>query len=122
MSATDASARYPSLSDRHVFVSGGGSGIGDGIVEAFAAQGARVSFADIAEDASHALVERLAPAARHAPRFSRCDLTDVAALREVLAEAAARDGDVAVLVNNAANEERHAPADVTPDIGRTASR
>ena len=115
MSATDASARYPSLSDRHVFVSGGGSGIGEGIVEAFAAQGARVSFADIAEDASHALVERLAPAARYAPRFARCDLTDVAALREVLAKAAARDGDVAVLVNNAANDDRHAPADVTPE-------
>ncbi len=107
-------AHYPSLADRHVFVSGGGSGIGEGIVEAFVAQGARVSFVDIAEDASRALVERLAPAARHMPAFTRCNLTDIVALQAVIAGAAARDGDIAVLVNNAANDDRHAPADVTP--------
>ena len=114
MSATEA-AIYPSLADRHVFVSGGGSGIGEGIVTAFVAQGARVSFVDIAEDASRALVDRLAPKAKHAPSYKRCDLTDIAALQAALAEAAARSGDIAVLVNNAANDDRHTPADVTPE-------
>ncbi|HJV95763.1 MAG TPA: SDR family NAD(P)-dependent oxidoreductase, partial [Albitalea sp.] len=44
-------AMYPSLRGRCVFVTGGGSGIGAAIVTAFAAQGARVAFVDIAEAA-----------------------------------------------------------------------
>ncbi|MBM3627176.1 MAG: 3-oxoacyl-ACP reductase, partial [Alphaproteobacteria bacterium] len=48
----DAYATYPSLRDRPVFVTGGGSGIGDSVVEHFCAQGSRVTFVDLAREAS----------------------------------------------------------------------
>ena len=41
-------ARYPSLRDKVVFITGGASGIGRSIVEHFHDQGSRVAFIDIA--------------------------------------------------------------------------
>jgi NAD(P)-dependent dehydrogenase (short-subunit alcohol dehydrogenase family) len=102
--------RYPSLAGRHVVVTGGGSGIGAGLVEAFAAQGARVSFLDIADADSIALVNRLGGDIA----YRRCDLTDVDALSATLAALAGERGRVDVLVNNAGNDDRHSLGDVTP--------
>jgi NAD(P)-dependent dehydrogenase (short-subunit alcohol dehydrogenase family) len=107
------SARYPSLEGKHVFVTGGGSGIGASIVSAFAAQGARVSFVDIAEHDSVALCESVARSASVPPMFRRCDITDVPALQAAMAEMVAAFGDIDVLVNNAANDQRHDIADVS---------
>ena len=107
-------ARYPSLRDRRVLVTGGASGIGEGLVEAFVGQGARVVFCDIADDAAAALVARLAPAAAHAPLYRHCDLTDVEAVRRLVAEAEADLGGLDVLVNNAGNDDRHSLEEVTP--------
>ena len=76
MEASDA--RYPSLKDRVVFVTGGGTGIGESLVEHFCAQGARVTFVDIAEAPSEALVERIAKRGHRKPRFIQCDLRDIA--------------------------------------------
>ena len=44
--------KFPSLRDKTVFVTGGGSGIGASIVECFVDQGARVAFVDIDEAAN----------------------------------------------------------------------
>jgi len=107
-------ARYPSLRDRRVIVTGGGSGIGAGIVEAFVAQGARVAFVDVAQADSHALIDRLSPDAAHAPIFLPLDLTDLDALRGTFATMINRLGGVDVLINNAANDDRHNIAEVTP--------
>ena len=108
-------ARFPSLKGKTVFVTGGGSGIGAAIVEAFVDQGARVAFVDIDEAASTALCERLGKQYGAAPRFTRCDIKDIPALQAVI-ERTGRDlGDIAVLVNNAANDQRHRWQDVTPD-------
>ena len=74
-----AFATYPSLVDRHVFVSGGATGIGAAFVEHFAQQGARVSFVDIDRASAEQLVKSLA-AAKHRPLFLPCDVTDLAAL------------------------------------------
>lgn len=107
-------AIYPSLKDRLVVVTGGGSGIGAGFTEAFARQGARVVFFDIAEADSKALeasLSELSPA----PTFRQCDLMDVSALQTCLAQIVAEHGPIDVLINNAANDDRHTLAEVTPD-------
>lgn len=108
-------AVYPSLRDRVVFVSGGGSGIGAEDVRQLAAQGARVAFVDIDEDASLALAAEIAAAGHPEPFFQRCDLTDIHALQAAIATVANRLGPITVLVNNAANDQRHAWQDVTPE-------
>ena len=108
------SAQYPSLRDARVLITGGGSGIGEFIVEAFAAQAARVAFLDIQADPSRALVSRL-EGRTHAVRFIHQDLTDIEGTRAAIAGVCADWGGVDILVNNAANDDRHAIADVTPD-------
>jgi NAD(P)-dependent dehydrogenase (short-subunit alcohol dehydrogenase family) len=111
---TQLSAIYPSLRNRRVLITGGGSGIGESLVEAFARQGSRVVFVDIAEASSRALVHRLSSADRP-PRYEHCDLTDVSQLRATIAAIEADLGSIDVLVNNAANDDRHALGDVTPE-------
>ncbi len=104
-------ARYPDLAGKTVFVSGGGSGIGAAFVRAFAGQGCRVAFVDIADAPSQALAAEFGAAVT----YRRCDVRDIPALREAIAEAATTHGPVRVLVNNAARDDRHRLADVTPE-------
>ncbi len=104
--APDARASYPSLADKRVLVTGGGSGIGAGIVEGFVRQGAQVTFFDIAEADSLALIDDLAGAGP-VPAFRRVDLTDIAALKTAIESAIADGGPFDVLVNNAASDDRH---------------
>jgi NAD(P)-dependent dehydrogenase (short-subunit alcohol dehydrogenase family) len=111
---TSNHAVYPSLADKRVLVTGGGSGIGAGLVDAFAAQGARVAFVDIAEQESRALAKRLRDAT-HQPWFLPCDLRDIAQLRTRIAEIEGRFGGIDVLINNAGNDDRHDVAEVTLD-------
>jgi NAD(P)-dependent dehydrogenase (short-subunit alcohol dehydrogenase family) len=106
-------ARYPSLAGRTVFISGGASGIGEMLVRAFHAQGARVGFCDIDGEAGQALAGQLK--AGEAPLFVPCDVTDVAALGAAIGAVRAHFGPIRVLLNNAANDRRHEMADVTSD-------
>jgi NAD(P)-dependent dehydrogenase (short-subunit alcohol dehydrogenase family) len=106
-------AIYPSLEGRSVFITGGGSGIGESLVEHFCRQGARVCFVDIAEEASRALAARLKGNGLAAPYYIHCDLRDIEALRHAVAEACERHGPVRVLVNNAGNDERHTTESVS---------
>jgi NAD(P)-dependent dehydrogenase (short-subunit alcohol dehydrogenase family) len=110
-----AFARYPSLVDKIVFITGGGSGIGAAMVEAFAANDAQVTFVDIQTGPSRELVDKLAAAGHRPPLFVPCDLTDIAALRAAIERARSELGPVSVLVNNAANDDRHKVDAVTPD-------
>ena len=112
-SGTDKAARYASLQGKRVFVTGGGSGIGEAIVAAFAAQGAHVAFVDILKEPSEALVRRLSGPETIEPLFRHCDITDIPALQRTMAELAAELGDFDVVVNNAANDSRHRIEDVT---------
>ena len=108
-------AIYPSLKDRAVFVTGGGSGIGASIVEHFCAQGSKVAFVDIAREASEALVKTIAGKGMPAPLFIECNITDIPALQKAIAEAKQKLGPIRVLVNNAAHDQRHAIDTVTPE-------
>ncbi|BAI96121.1 D-xylose 1-dehydrogenase [Sphingobium sp. TA15] len=107
------SAVYPSLKGKRVFISGGGSGIGEGLVEAFAAQGARVAFCDIAQEESEAVAERL-KGADFPPIFHPCDLRDIEAVQAMIATVEEQLGGVDILINNAANDDRHGIEEVTP--------
>ncbi len=106
-------ARYPSLKDRTVFITGGASGIGASLVEHFCDQGSRVAFVDLRDDLAAALIADIAARGQPAPWFRPCDLRDVDALRTVVAEAGRALGPIRVLVNNAANDDRHRLDEVT---------
>ena len=106
-------AIYPSLKDRAVLVTGGGSGIGESVVEHFCAQGAKVTFVDIADKPSRTLVKRIAAKGDRPPHFIRCDLRKIEDLRHAIAEAAKKNGPIRVLVNNAAHDDRHRIENVT---------
>jgi NAD(P)-dependent dehydrogenase (short-subunit alcohol dehydrogenase family) len=107
-------ASYPSLAGRVVLVTGGATGIGADIVRAFARQHAKVAFLDILDAEGQALAEELA-GVTHRPLYLHCDLVDIDALKAAVAEIGRRLGPIGILVNNAANDERHAIEDVTPE-------
>lgn len=107
--ASRTSAVYPSLKGKRVLITGGGSGIGAGIVEAFAAQGCDVTFIDINGSDSDAIAQSTGA------RFLRIDLTDTAATQQAIRTLIDEGSAIDVLVNNAANDDRHSVADVTED-------
>ena len=109
---TSSWATYPDLTDKRVVITGGGSGIGAAFVEAFAAQGAKISFLDIADADGLALQEKLKNA-KHPPKFIHCDLTDLDGVAGVF-DAIHKDvGATDILVNNAANDVRHNIEEIT---------
>jgi D-xylose 1-dehydrogenase len=106
---------YPSLVDVPVLITGGGTGIGASLVEHFCQQASRVAFIDIAEEPSEKLADEMQSKGYRRPVFARCDLRDIEALRVVVAQVGAELGPIRVLVNNAANDDRHEVDDVTPE-------
>jgi NAD(P)-dependent dehydrogenase (short-subunit alcohol dehydrogenase family) len=107
---------YPSLRGKAVIVTGGASGIGEAFVAAFAAQGARVGFLDLQQEAGEQLADRVAATGAPPPVFLPCDLTDIAALQAAAEQMMHTLGSVDVLVNNASNDTRHAIEEVTPEL------
>jgi NAD(P)-dependent dehydrogenase (short-subunit alcohol dehydrogenase family) len=108
------SVQYRSLEGRSVVITGGASGIGEEMVRAFVAQGSQVSFIDINQELGEAV------ASATGASFHSCDVTDIAALRDVLARIENARGGVDVLVNNAGKDDRHDIAEVEPDYWRRA--
>ena len=107
-------ARYPSLIDKVVFVTGGGSGIGAAMVEAFVHQKANVAFVDVQAEVSKALAAKLAGAGQ-SPLFVECDLSDINALEAAMEEVRQRLGPIGVLINNAASDQRQDADEVSED-------
>ncbi len=102
-------ARYPSLQGTPVLITGGATGIGADITRAFHAQGSRVAFLDIQDDAGKALAAELPGV-----QFAHADVTDIPALQSAITDIAADIGPIRVLINNAASDKREAVDDVTP--------
>ena len=109
-------ATYPSLEDRAIFITGGASGIGENMVRQFSGQGAKVAFVDINDEAADAVVKSCEEkGGKHVPLFHKCDIKDIPALQAAIDKAADAFGSLHVLVNNAANDDRHRWDEVTPD-------
>ena len=112
MSHPYSNVHYGSLKGRSVLITGGASGIGAAMVEAFAGQGARVGFLDVDVTAGEALAERVGA------RFHPCDVTDIAALRAAIAAVEAEQDGVGVLINNAGKDDRQPLATIEPEDWR----
>jgi len=100
-------ARYPSLANRVVLVTGGATGIGASIVAHFVDQAAKVAFLDVDRDAGEALASTLAGHGPGDPLFVAVDLCDIVALQTAIERVRSHFGPIGVLVNNAANDHRH---------------
>lgn len=110
------SNQYPSLQDKVVFITGGGSGIGASLVEAFARQGARVAFVDILEEESLSLAQHLNETLGESRvYFYPCNLVDIERLRSIIEDVRDTLGPISVLLNNAAQDTRHDFREVTPE-------
>lgn len=107
-------ATFHDLAGKSVFITGGGSGIGAALTEGFLEQGAKVAFVQRSD--ATAFCDEME--AKHAtrPLFIPCDITDVAALQNAIAAASEAHGTVKVLVNNAANDQRHSTEEVTEEF------
>ena len=110
-----AYASYPSLKDKSVLVTGGGSGIGASIVSCFCEQGSKVAFIDFDAKASQATVDEIAASGHVPPLFLEADLRDIEALRSCVQQAAETNGPITILINNAARDDRHKFNEVTPE-------
>jgi NAD(P)-dependent dehydrogenase (short-subunit alcohol dehydrogenase family) len=106
-----SSAIYPSLKGKTVLITGGGSGIGAGLVTAFVQQGARVHFIDLVDEITATINTGVLGVA---PTFHKCDLTDTPLLEKTL-EAILANGPVHILLNNAARDDRHSLSEVTSE-------
>jgi D-xylose 1-dehydrogenase len=107
-------ATYPSLRDRTVLITGGATGIGASLVEAFAHQASQVIFLDIQDQAAHTLITRLQTP--HTPTYYRCNLTDTTALQLCVKAILSQFPSIDVLINNAGDDTRHTTESVTPNL------
>lgn len=108
------SATFHDLKGKSVFITGGGAGIGAYLTEGFLAQGAKVAFVQRSD--STAFCDEMEAKHGTRPMFIQCDITDTAGLKAALSESAEAHGNIDVLVNNAANDKRHATSDVDEEF------
>ena len=108
-------ASYPSLKNKTVLITGGASGIGASIVENFLQQGSKVAFLDKDKDLGNNLIDQLKQK-NFKPVFKECDLVDIEEMKNKINEIREELGLISILVNNAANDQRHNIDDVTPEF------
>ncbi len=105
-------AKYSSLEDKVVIITGGASGIGASIVEQFLKQGSKVAFLDKEEELGKNFSKKMHKF-KYTPLFKHCDLTDIESLKTTILEIREELGLISILINNAANDERHSIESVT---------
>lgn len=116
----DLNATFHDLEGASVFITGGGSGIGASLTEGFLRQGAKVAF--VGRSDASAFVDRMEAETGNRPLFIQCDITDIAALKAAVAQASDPHGPIGVLVNNAANDQRHETLEVDEAFGTGRSQ
>ena len=116
MEQPSPSAVYGSLKGKVVVVTGGASGIGEAIVDAFVQQGSRVLFLDIQDQAANSLMKRLRRPGGILPEYFHCDLTNTAELQGVVEKILQSVAVIDILVNNAGNDKRHEIEEVTSEF------
>lgn len=107
-------ATFPDLDGASVFITGGGSGIGAALTDAFMSQGAKVAFVQ-RSDATD-FCDEMEQKHGVRPLFVSCDITDIPGLKSAIDKAAEAHGAVTVLINNAANDKRHATEEVDEEF------
>lgn len=107
-------ATYPDLKGKSIFITGGGSGIGAALTDGFLGQGAKVAF--VQRSAATDFCDAMEKKHGQRPLFMPCDISDTDKLKGAIAAAAEAHGPVQVLVNNAANDVRHAAEDVDEEM------
>src|SRR5262249_474439 len=113
-SSMETAATYPSLKDRVVLVTGGAMGIGEAVVRAFARQGSRIGFLDIADEAAKTVQSEIS--GRATAHYEHCDLRDIDALKRAIGNIRKALGPITILINNAAHDQRHKVHAVTPEF------
>jgi len=108
-------AKYLDLKNKRVFITGGGSGIGASIVQHFCEQESEVYFVDINEEASNKLISECKNKKLSIPNFIKCDLFNIKDLQSIITKIISDKGPINILINSAANDERHAIDDVTEE-------
>jgi 3-oxoacyl-[acyl-carrier protein] reductase len=91
---------FTSIKDRSVIVTGGSKGIGYGIAQVFAAQGAKVMIASRGEADGNTAVEKLRAAGGTA-EFCQCDVADWDSVQNMVNTTVSRFGGLDVMCANA---------------------
>ncbi|NOE34170.1 MULTISPECIES: SDR family NAD(P)-dependent oxidoreductase [unclassified Ruegeria] len=107
-------ATFHDLKGASVYITGGGSGVGAALTDGFMAQGANVAF--IGRSDASGFVDEMRDKHGRAPLFMQGDMTDTELLHATMRKAADVHGPLHVLVNNAANDQRHALDETTPEF------
>ena len=107
--------KYYDLENKVVFITGGGSGIGASIVEHFCEQQSKVFFVDINVEESENLIKTCIKKKLSVPSFIKCDLKNIKETQNVIGKIIKENGPINILINNAANDTRHAIDEVTEE-------
>ena len=107
-------ANFHDLKGKTVYITGGASGIGAALTKGFLQQGAKVGC--VGRSPADEFVDQMEQETGNRPLFIQCDITDIPALKQSMQDVQDQLGPIDVLVNNAANDQRHSTLEVTEEF------